>query len=720
MPWRRVSLCRCSILSDAAILLFHIMNPKSFSVFYLISLLIHTTNPSAFAQNPIETSSAVLTKLDEMVITASPFDLTLFQQVQPATVLKDQNLLLKMQPTLGESLNNEPGVSSTWFGPGASRPIIRGLGDDRVRILQNGISVLDVSNVSPDHAVASDPLSIRAVEVVRGPATLLYGPNTIGGVINVIDDRIPQERFDGAYPTGKFQSSVGSADDLFSQSGDITWGSGPIVFHIDGFNSATNDLDIPGFARSAAQLEADPMIPEPRDTLPNSATETKGAGLGGSYIWKGGFLGFSYSGVDSHYGTVAEPDVTIDMQQRRWDMRGAIYAPQSWIAEINYKLGYSDYEHAELEGNEVGTIFQIEGYDGRVELLHQKTDLLEGAVGFESQGSKFSALGEEAFLPAVETNVNSIFFFEEIPLDQLRLQFGARYDRQANDSEANAVFGPGLSREFNAFSTSTGIVWNPTDDYAIALSFAHTQRPPSYVELFADGPHVATGTFERGDPNLGTEDSFSVDLSLRKRTGRIAGSISGFYYHFNDFISLQPSGLLDPEDSLPIYDYRPIGAIFSGGEIETTFHLLEAARDTPEGGSASPAAIPASVERLDLILGVDYVHAEDRNTGEPIPRIAPLRTRVALDYSIGKFDARLECLFAAAQHRHAEYELPTDGYFLLNASSSYNLPIGGLATTIFLKGVNLTNEEARQSSSFLKDMAPMPGRGVVLGLRVDF
>ena len=719
MPWRRVS-CRCSILSGAAILRFHIMKPKTFSVLHLISLLIHANNPSAFAQNPVEASSAALTKLDEMVITASPFDLTLFQQVQPATILKDQNLLLKLQPTLGEALNNEPGVSSTWFGPGASRPIIRGLGDDRVRILQNGVSVLDVSNVSPDHAVASDPLSIRTVEVVRGPATLFYGPNTIGGVINVIDDRIAQERFDGPYPKGKFQSSVGSADDLFSQSGAITWGSGPIVFHLDGFNSATNDLDIPGFARSAGLRETDLMIPEPRDTLPNSATETKGAGLGGSYITKGGFLGFSYSGVDSHYGTVAEPDVTIDLQQRRWDMRGATYAPQSWIAEINYKLGYSDYGHTEFEGGEVGTVFQIEGYDGRVELLQQKTDLLEGAVGFESQGSKFTALGEEAFLPTVETKVNSMFVFEEIPLDQLRLQFGARYDRQTNDSEVNATFGPGLSREFNAFSTSAGIVWNPTDDYAIALSFAYTQRPPSYVELFADGPHIATGTFERGDPNLGTEDSFSIDLSLRKRTGRVTGSISGFYYHFNDFISLQPSGLIDPDGSLPIYDYRQIGATFFGGEIETTFHLLETVQATPKSDSTPPPAVPARVESLELILGVDYVYAEDRNSGEPIPRIAPLRTRVALEYSIGKFDARLECLFAAAQHRHAEYELPTDGYILLNNSICYNLPIGGLATTIFLKGVNLTNQEARQSSSFLKDIAPMPGRGVVLGLRAEF
>ena len=683
--------------------------------------IFHTVLPAVSfvaATSPLAFSQATL--LDEMIVTATPFDQTLFQQVQPATVLKDRNLLLKVQPTLGETLSNEPGVSSTWFGPGASRPVIRGLGEDRVRVLQNGTSVLDVSNVSPDHAVATDPLAVRAVEIVRGPATLLYGPNTIGGVVNVIDDRIPQERFTGTYPTGKFETRVGSVDDLFSQAGAITWGAGPLVFHLDGFNSTTNDLDIPGFARSEALRESDPLTPEPRDTLPNSATESRGAGLGGSYVWKGGFLGFSYSGVDSNYGTVAEPDVTIELHQRRWDMRGAVYAPQPWIKEINYKLGYSDYDHTEFEGSEIGTKFLIKGYDGRIELLHEKTGLLEGAFGVESQQSKFSALGAEAFLPPVETNVNSAFVFEEIPLDPFRLQFGARYDYQTNDSESNTAFGPGISREFNAFSTSAGVVFNPVEDYAIALSFAYTQRPPNYVELFADGPHVATGTFEVGDPDLGTEDSLSMDLSLRKRTGRVTGSVSGFYYRFNDFISLQPTGSVDPVDALPVYDYEPIGATFYGGEIETTFHLLEAVKAAPATDSKTPISTPASDQRLDLILSADYVHAEDRSSGEPIPRIPPFRTRAALDYSSGAFNARLEGQYAAAQHRHAVYELPTDGYLLLNASISYDVALGGVATTIYLKGSNLTNEEARQSTSFLKDIAPMPGRGVVLGLRSEF
>jgi len=693
------------------------MNPI-FRILTSTAGLIASTAAIASAQKLDDRPAA---KLDELLVTAARFDQTLFQQVQPATVLKGKDLQLKLQPTLGETLNNEPGVSSTSFGPGASRPIIRGLGEDRVRILQNGTSLLDVSNVSPDHAVATDPLSIRSVEVVRGPATLLYGPNTMGGVINVIDDRTPTERFTGTYPSGKFETSVGSADELFSQSGALTWGAGPLVFHLDGFNRETSDIEIPGYARSAEKRNSDPLPPgveEARGELPNSATESQGGALGGSYVWDGGVLGFSYSGVDSNYGTVGEPDVTIDLRQRRWDMRGAVYGPAAWIKEIDFKLGYSDYEHTEFEGADAGTKFLIDGYNGRIELLHEKTGLLEGAFGVEAQQSDFSALGAEAFLPPVDSRVTSAFFFEEIPLDSVRLQLGARYDYQTHDTETNALFGPGMSRDFDAFSSSMGVVFTPGEDYAFALSAGYAQRPPTYVELFANGPHVATGIFEIGDQDLGTEDSISLDLSVRKRTGRVTGSISGFYYRFDDFINLSPTGAVDPVDNLPIYAYQPVGADFYGGEIEATFHLLE-----PVEASSlkdSKEKIPARDERLDLILRADYVRAEDRDRGEALPRIPPFRMSAALDYERGPFGARLEGQYAAEQDRHADGELPTDAYFLVNASVSYELKLGAVDTTIYLKGVNLTDEEARQSTSFLKDVAPLAGRGVVMGLRAEF
>jgi iron complex outermembrane recepter protein len=661
------------------------------------------TGPVAFAQS----TDLLPQRMDEMVVTASPLDRTLFELAQPATLLTDQELREKRQSTLGETLNGQPGVSATSFGPGASRPIIRGLGEDRVRILQNGTSVLDVSNVSPDHAVASDPSGYRSVEVVRGPATLLYGPNAVGGVVNVIDDRIPQERAEGKWPTGHFGTHYGSADDAASVSGAVNWGAGPFAFHLDAFSRETDDIDIPGFARSEKLRAQDPQPDEARGTLPNSFTESDGAALGGSYIWDHGYVGLSYSGIDSLYGTVAEEDVTIDLRQRRWDLRGAFYQPSSWIREINYKFSHSDYDHTEFEGPDVGTRFLIDGYNARTEVLHEKIGRFEGAFGFETQANEFSALGAEAFLPAVDNRTHSVFAFEEIKLDPVSLQFGLRYDRQTNKTSA-------LDLDFDAFSTSAGIVYQPVEDYALSLSLGYSQRPPTYVELLADGLHVATGTYEIGDPTLENEDSLSLDLSLRKNAGRVTGSVSAFYYRFDDFISLQPTGndFIDGGESFPEFAYQSGGADFYGGEIETTFHLLEPATG---GKDAKPAH-----ERLDLILRADYVHAEDRDTGEALPRIPPFRTTLAFDYQRDRLGARLDGQWAANQDRHADYELPTDGYFLLNAGLSYDVEIGSLATTFYLKGVNLLDQDARQSTSFLKDVAPLAGRGLVVGLRSEF
>ena len=662
----------------------------------LLPLLV---SAPVFAQSP----DLLPTRLDELIVTGSPLDRTLFQLAQPATVLNDAELAEKVQPTLGETLNGQPGISATYFGPGASRPIIRGLGDDRVRILQNGTSVLDVSNVSPDHAVASDPSNVRSLEVVRGPATLLYGPNAVGGVVNIIDDRIPQERADGKWPTGNFATHYGSADRMDSYSGAVTWGVGGFVFHLDAFTRQSDDVRLPGFARSQQLRESDPQPDEAKGTLPNNATDSTGAALGGSYVWDQGYFGISYSGMDSLYGTVAEKDVTIDLRQRRWDLQGAFYTPTTGIKEINYKFSYTDYEHTEFEGSEVGTQFLIDGYNARVEVIHEKIGMLEGAVGVETQANQFSALGAEAFLPRVDNQTYSLFAYEEIKLTPLTFQFGVRYDHQINDSEL-------VTRNFDALSTSAAVVYNPTKDYAISLALGYSQRPPTYVELLADGLHIATGTFELGDPDLGKEDSLSLDLSMKKKSGRVTGGVSVFYYRFSDFISLQPTGADFSEDGedFPIFAYQAGAADFYGAELEATFHLLE------------PASEKKPVQRLDLTFRADYVNAEDRDTGEALPRIPPFRSTLLFDYQLENFGARLEGQWAANQDRTAKYESPTDGYFLINAGVSYDVKIAEVATTIYVKGVNLLDQEARQSTSFLKDIAPMPGRGLVVGLRTVF
>lgn len=662
-----------------------------------LSLLL---SPFAYSQ----TTDPKPEDLEEVVVSASPLQRTLSELAQPATVLQGDQLRDKMQSTLGETLNGQPGVSSTNFGPGASRPIIRGLGDDRVRILQNGTSVLDVSNVSPDHAVAADVSQLRSIEVVRGPATLLYGPNAVGGVVNMIDDRIPDTRFEGTWPSGSFETRYGSVDDLFSNSGSVKWGKGPWAFYFDAFQRETNDISIPGFARSRRLRDLDPQPDEAYGTLPNSFSDTSGASLGGSHIWDRGYIGLAYSGMDSNYGTVAEEDVTIDMHQRRWELRGAFYEPSEWIKEINYKFSYSDYDHAEIEGGAVGTEFLIDGYNLRSELQHQPWHGFTGVFGFERQQNDFSALGDEAFLPTVENQVNSIFAFEEYKIRQFTLQFGARYDYQQNETAT-------LDLDFNALSLSAGIVYEPNEDYAISYSMAYSQRPPTYIELLADGLHVATGTYEEGDASLGTESALSFDLSLRKKTGRITGSVSAFYYRFRDFISLQPTGsdFIDGGDLFPIFAYETSAAEFYGAEMEMKWHLLEPI-----------TAQQQSADRLDIVMKADYVSATDPDTNEALPRIAPFRCSLGLDYQKDHLSAQIEGQWVTDQDRTADYELPTAGYFMLNAGLSYDITLAQTRSTIFIKGVNLLDEEARQSTSFLKDVAPLAGRGMIVGIRTEF
>lgn len=684
---------------------------------------------SAFAQealspNASPTPSPAIAEHERVVVQTTPLGGELSEQTQSVTILTGNELKLRLEPTIGETLNREPGVSSTYFGPGASRPVIRGLGEDRIRVLQDGLNTVDVSNVSPDHAVTIEPLNIQTIEVVRGPATLLYGPNTVGGVVNIIDNRIPSEKLSRPLE-GKIEGRYGTVDDLRSGAGTVEFGLGPIVIHLDGFKRETDDIEIPGFARSRRLRELDPLPPgeeEARGTLPNSFTESEGGAAGASYVWDKGYFGVAYSGINSHYGTVAEEDVTIDLEQRRFDARGAFYQPFSPIKSIIYKFGYSDYTHTEFEGPEVGTVFKIDGFDGRLEIAHEKIGPFEGVFGYQGQRTDFSALGEEAFLPPVRTESNAGFIFEEIALDPIRLQFGARYDHQTNDTEFNAAFGPGVSREFDAISGSAGILYSPNQSYTLALTFAYTERPPTYVELFADGPHVATNAFEIGDANLGLERSYSVDLSLRKNLGRVTGSLSLFYYRFKDFIVAQPTG--EFEDGLPVFAYTATDADFLGGEFALTFHLIE-----PSAGSAATsgkddknvAARPSRPHRLHLDTKADYTWTEDRSTSRSLPRITPFRTSAALVYEFAdRFDARLEGQYVREQDRTAEFELPTDGYFLLNAAVSYRVPVGPVNLDFYVKGTNLTNDEARVHTSFLKDIAPLAGRGALVGVRASF
>jgi iron complex outermembrane receptor protein len=648
-------------------------------------------------------------ELPEVTVTASRLGQTAAEQAQPVTVLEGEKLLLNLEPTLGETLSNQPGVRSTYFGPAASRPVIRGLDGDRIRILQNGLNTIDASATSVDHAVSFDPVSVSKIEVVRGPATVLFGPNAIGGVVNVTDGRIPTEKIEELV-IGSIGTRVSSADHGVGSEMQLEGGVGGFAWHLEGYQRNNEDLKIPGYAKSDRyrELHAGEDGIDEHGTLENSYLNTQGFSAGASYIWDGGYFGMAYSGFDADYGSPAEKDVSIDLTQRRWDFNGAFYEPFKGIKEIKYKFAMSDYDHTEFEDGEPGTTFTNQGYDGRIELSHEKWGPVQGTFGVQSQRSDFEAVGEEKFLPEVLTKSNSAFAFEELELSkQWRLEGGLRYDHTSAEASDDEDFGPGRERTFDSLSGSLGVVFTPDEDYVWALSLSWSERPPTYQELYAGGPHVATGAFEVGDDGLSLEKAFGLDLSLRKVTGRVTGSVTAFYNHFDGFIGLFPTGGI--EDGLPVYEYRSTGAEFFGMETEATIHLLEPV-----------VAGQVETDHLNVELRADYVQANETKSGDPLPRISPLHASAALDYKKGPFGARLESNFSAHQGETADDELPTDSYVMFNAALTYTLVSGPVTTDFYVKGVNLTNEEAREHTSLLKDVAPLSGRGVVAGVKMAF
>ena len=667
--------------------------------------------------------------LTEIIITADPFNHSLLEHSSPASVIRDEELISKTEITIGETVGKEPGVSSSYFGPGASRPVIRGNAGDRVRVLKNGIGTLDVSNTSEDHAVSTNPLAAESIEILRGPETLLFGSSAIGGIVNVTDNAIPEKEIDETI-AGSFDLRHGTADDELSGAIKLEGQIEKFNWHLNYYHQDTNDTDIPGNAESSVlrQHEVDEGESHEEDEesygkLPNSSTRSQGGTAGGSYIWDKGFLGISISGSESNYGVPGhahgeeehgheeeehgeeehgEEGVAIDMEQTRFDIRGRVDDIGETLKTAKFKFGYSNYEHKELEGGKVGSKFENDALEARVELIHTPILSLEGVLGFQFQASDFSAIGDEAFLPPTETISPSIFLFEELEINDFwKIQAGARYDFVKYDADGF------LGDEFHPFGFSTGFAWDPTgkSDYTVGLSFAYTQRSPSATELYANGPHAARQIFEMGNSDLRVEESYGFDLTMKKNLGLFTGAINLFVQDYDSYINLMGRG---EEDGLPAFYYESTRALFSGFEAEATFHMHE--------------ALDLWTHEIDIDVQVDYVRAEDKSINNDLPRIPPLRTIVGLDYQYKfLFDARVEGVFVSNQNKVADFELPTDSYQMLNTHLNINLPTYRDKKLIFyVRGSNLTDEEARVHTSFIKDLAPLRGRNLLFGVKGFF
>jgi len=649
-------------------------------------------------------------ELQPQVITANPLGNA--QLAAPSTVLEGDTLTLAQKGSLGETLNGQPGVSSSYFGPGASRPIIRGQDGDRIRLLQNGVGALDASSLSYDHAVPLDPVNVERVEIVRGPAALLYGGSAIGGVVNTLDNRIPTEAIEGIHGAGELR--YGGADTTRSSAGKLEAGDGTFALHLDANARTFNDVRIPGYAHSAsvrATEDADDNGGKHR--LANSDGRQDGGAIGGSYTWDHGYAGLSYSTYDANYGSPAEDDVRIRMQQEHYGFASQIRDLDGPFTSVKVNAGYTDYKHSEIEDGEVGTTFKNKGYEARIEGRHQPLGPLEGVIGAQVNRSQFQALGEEAFVPQTDTDAAALFILEDWQAtERLKLSLGGRLEhtRVSPDAQGNERFeAADKNSDFTAGSLSSGVVYSLTPVWSLAATLAYTERAPTFYELYANGAHVATGAYEVGDASLSKEKAVSSDLALRFDNGVHRGSVGVFYSHFSNYIGLLGTGrtLNDEGEAdaggIPEYTYSGVRARFAGVEAQDHWALGENAYG-----------------KWALELSGDYTRATNLDNGEALPRIAPLRLNSGLLWEKDAWQARVDVQHASAQHRVPDNESGTDGYTTLGASAGYRFKVGQSQWLAFVKGENLTNQTVRYASSILRDIAPAPGRSIEVGLRTTF
>lgn len=640
------------------------------------------------------------TELEEVVVTGVPFGVTQRATTIATTVLDEEALAQAPASSLGDLVNGLPGVRSTDFAPGASRPVIRGLSGPRVQVLTNGIGLIDASSVSPDHQVATDPAEANRIEIVRGPATLAYGGTAIGGVVNVLDDRIPDALPDGV--DGLVSTQASSVDDGWSASGRATFGLGPIAINIEGVKKDAGDYDIPSPAISQRLADAEGIPRGDGGSQPNSFSELESWGVGASWIGSRGYLGASYKDLSSTYGTVAEPDVFIELKQTREDVRGELRFDSGPFQAVRGSFGHAEYTHTEFEGpGEPGTIFNSDGQEGRIDLIQRNRDGWNGAIGLQALTRSFEAIGDEAFVPTSDIDELGVYAVQRLDRDGWGLEGGLRYDRRTLAATPLSG-GDEIEREFGNWSGSAAIFVRPSSQLFLGVSLAHNERAPSEVELFADGLHIATAAYETGDPTLDTEKVTTLEGTVHYSAGKLRGDLHVYASKYDGFIDERDTGAEfdDGGELFPIFQFVQTDADFRGFEAEAEYDLWSS------GDRA-----------LTLEGAADYVRAQT-DLG-PAARIPPWSVTGRLAWTSKPLDAKLEVRRVGEQNRLTDYELGTDAYTMVNLSGAWR-PFADRNVTVFAEGRNLTDTEAREHASFLKDVAPLPGRNLRVGVSYRF
>lgn len=631
-------------------------------------------------------------QLEDLTVTARPIGLQSVEHLsQSFYIMTEEELAEKQSSTLGETLKNVPGITTNRFSPLASRPVIRGQQNTRVRVLENGITSSDVSTISVDHAVTVDPLQAEQIEILRGPATLLFGSEASGGLVNVVTNRIPQympESFKGniysSYNTNSLEKTVALK---------ATGGYEKMAFHLD------------GMTRDAKTYEAE------SGNVLNSYYDSQNYHIGTSWVDDWGFTGITYGRFDATHGIPFNPDEPdeqpfIETEQDKISIAGQIDRDFGPFQAIRYQGTYNDYTHTEFEGpDEPGTVFTNDQLEGRVELQHQPIGVFNGVIGTQFGYRDVSAVGDEAFLPETGTDHFAFFFLEETDIaNNLHFEIGARYEHQ----EVEPDIGSSVSNDL--FSVSSGIHWHLNPAIALGFNVSRSERAPQAEELFANGPHLATGTFELGETSLDEETANNFDLTLRKESGRFQWNVNLFANYIEDFIFFESldnnnDGLADEVDEdgnlggeFLLVQFQQNDAIFYGFELSSLFNVYE-----------------NNASRLDLNLFTDYVRAELTN-GDNLPRISPARIGMSLDYSQNKLSLGLDLTTILEQNDNAALETETSGYTLLDINANYDFQL----VSVFARANNLLDENGRVHTSFIKDRAPIMGRSLMVGFTADF
>ena len=690
--------------------------------------------------------------LSAVVVRATPLPQTAEDLARPVEVLAGARLDEAKANSLGETVNRLPGVQSSYFGPGVGRPIIRGMDGARVQVLSDGLSSGDVSTVSVDHAVSIEPFLANQIEVLKGPSTLLYGSGAIGGAVNVVDGRIPEAATEDPFE-GRAELRAGSVNS--EKTGmvrvDGTSASGHFVFHADALHRETGDYDIPGYAESAAmraseqeegEEEGHEEEEEAHGVLPNSFVRTDSGALGVSYVGERGFLGVGASLFNTRYGVPGhaheheeheegeaeagaeeEGPVHILMDQRRSELRGGLNGLGAFDT-LRVKLARNEYTHTEYEGQQVGTVFDNDSTEARVELAHRGWAGWDGAFGLQASDRDFRAIGDEAFVPASQSRDIGLFWMGRRSFGPVDLELGARHDRNSVDVDADEAIGP--SRDFSATSLSASARWNLGEDLHLSFGLDRAQRSPTAEELYSNGLHVATQSFEFGNPDLDVETANRAEIGAHWHHGPIKIGASVYAVDYTDFVYLADTGVED--DGTPARVWNQGDARFTGAEAELQWTFLD--NDTGQWslrafGDVVRGRLTGDGTR-EVAFSVphdDHTHdytAEIALSGN-LPRIAPWRVGGELRWEGEHWRAGAGAVRYARQDNVADFESETAGYTLVNANVAWHLDTpGGNAWELFVDGSNLLDEEARPHTSFLKDLAPLPGRNISAGVRLFF